>query len=73
MDTWSPDIGASRGTPKVFWCWYYFCYSISLLLLLALVSFLEPLASDPGGAGDLSTRACCHEVKIPNQYGGVIL
>ena len=49
MDTWSPDIGASRGTAKVFCCWYYFCYKVLLLLLLALVSFLEPLASDPGG------------------------
>ena len=51
VDTWSPDIGASRGTPKVFCCWYYFCYKVLLLLLLALVSFLQPLASDPGGGG----------------------
>ena len=48
VDTWSPDIGASRGTPKVFCCWY-FSYKVLLLLLLALVSFLQPLASDPGG------------------------
>ena len=48
VDTWSPDIGASRGTPEVFSCWY-FCYKVLLLLLLALVSFLKPLASNPGG------------------------